>query len=310
MTGRERIEALLSGHEPDRIIYSPNIWQWFNHHKTHDTLPKVLQGCETLLDAHLRMGEDCFSRNLATNHTDAWYGGFTTVRFEGVKVETVRDGFLKKVIYHTRAGVLTEEFVFEYSSTTLVQTKFLLDEPHRQLAAFKELVTSKHLDFNKQKWDHFEAQIGSIGMNIFGDWCNPLKLFHFAANPTNTVYLLMDYPNETQEIMEIHTQRCLESVQQAIAGGIKVMMTMDNLDSMFYPPPYFEKYCAPFFRKVADMCHSHNIKIMSHACGQIRELLLPCIETGLDGLEGMIPRCLKSFTFFFTNEFLTILIFP
>ncbi len=27
MTGRERIETLISGGEPDRIIYSPNMWQ-------------------------------------------------------------------------------------------------------------------------------------------------------------------------------------------------------------------------------------------------------------------------------------------
>lgn len=290
MTPRQRIETLLAGGEPDSIIYSPNIWQWFNHHKAHGTLPSQLEHCESLLDAHLVMGEDCFSRNLAADNVEEWYGGFTKPRFDNtVSCLIIRDGHKKSLEYATHAGTLTEEFFFEHQSSTLIQRKFLLEGMSPNLEAFKYLVAARHFDFDKNRWDNFESRIGQAGMNICGCWCNPLKLFHFAADPANTVFILMDQPEIAQDIMEIHTEIVLESVKQAIAGGVKVLMTMDNLDTNFYPPPYFEKYCVPFFRRLTDLCHASDVKVFSHACGQVRELLPLCADCGLDGLEGVTP---------------------
>ena len=125
MNSRNRIIKVLQGEVPDRVPFSPNIWQWFNHHKFHGTLPSELSGCETLADAHLAMGEDCFSRNLATDHRTKWYGGFTKARYEGVEVETVEDGCNIEINYHTSAGDLRERFMFEENSTTLIQRGFV-----------------------------------------------------------------------------------------------------------------------------------------------------------------------------------------
>ena len=291
MTGRERIIKLLNGESPDRIIYSPNIWQWFYHHKNHNTLPEQLKHCTDLLEAHLALGEDCFSRNLASDQREQWYGGFTDFKYDPtINLTLERNGPYKKMLYNTPAGTLEEEFLYEQKSSTLIQTKYILDgDLKNQLISFKHLISSTHFEFDAKRWNLYEARLGDAGMNICGCWCNPLKLFHFAANPANTTFILHDYPSVAQEIMEIHTDRCIESIKQAIAGGVKCIMTMDNLDSNFFPPPYFEKYCAPFFKKISQLCHQYNVKVFSHACGQIKELLPYCMKSGLDGLEGVTP---------------------
>jgi hypothetical protein len=289
MTGRQRIEAILKAEAPDRVIYSPNIWQWFYHHKNHGTLPDALIDCQSLVDAHIVLGADCFSRNLATDQRSKWYGGFSSVYYEGIEVEYIDEFPHSRVIYHTRLGDLTESFYYQQEESTLVQKKFLLDDPASQLPLFKELVLARHLNFDQARWDELESAIGDLGMNIFGEFSNPLKLFHFACNPTNTTYLICDNPLEVQEIMEIHTSKCLQTARQAIEGGVKVIMTMDNLDEFFFPPPYFEQYCRPFFVKLSELCHQHNVKLMSHACGRVKELLPLCIKAGLDGLEGITP---------------------
>lgn len=289
MTGRQRIKLLLNGNEPDRVIYSPNIWQWFYHHKSNHTLPKQLRECQTLLDAHIVLGEDCFSRNLASDQLTQWYGGFTNTRYEGIEVESINDGLATKIIYHTNKGDLQEDFFYDKKESTLTQTKFVLNDPETQLSAFKELVSAKNLVFDKDKWHRFENKIGDLGMNIFGDLCNPLKLFHFACNPANTTYLLVDMPSQVHDIMEIHTSKCLDTAKQAIDCGVKAMMTMDNLDVLFFSPPYFKSYCTPFFKKLLKLCHQHDVVLMSHACGRIKELLPLCVQAGLDGLEGITP---------------------
>ncbi len=39
MTSKERILKLIDGEAPDQIIYAPNYWQWFEHHRNHQILP-------------------------------------------------------------------------------------------------------------------------------------------------------------------------------------------------------------------------------------------------------------------------------
>lgn len=290
MTGRERIETLLNNQEPDRIVYSPNIWQWFNHHKNKGSLPDPLKKCKTLVEAHQALGEDCFSRNLATDQRNQWYGGFSDVHFTGeIKWNIRKDKNHVIHEYSTPFGLLSEEFLYDDGNSTLVQNKYLITDPARELKAFKILVQSRNQIFNAEKWQSFEEKIRPIGMNICGDWCCPLKLLHFAANPENTVYMLTDYESLCREIMEIHTCKILESITTALRQGVRVIMSMDNLDSFFYPPHYFRSYCRDFYSKVADICHRYNARFMIHACGRIKDLLIPCVECGVDGLEGVTP---------------------
>ena len=167
MTGRERIKALIKGQHPDKIIYSPNIWQWFNHHKSHNTLPKELENCETLIDAHLILGEDCFSRNLVTEQRTQWYGGFAEVSYSGIDIERVEKDSTWKIVYHTNKGSLEESFLYDRKGSTLIQLSFLLDNPVNQLPAFKELLMSRRISFNKKKMGFAGKQHRRFGRKYF-----------------------------------------------------------------------------------------------------------------------------------------------
>lgn len=62
--------------------------------------------------------------------------------------------------------------------------------------------------------------------------------------------------------MEIHKEVVLKSVKEAISNGVKVIMTMDNLDIQFYFPSYFKKYCSPFYKRSALVLTDDNSKAL------------------------------------------------
>jgi uroporphyrinogen-III decarboxylase len=70
-------------------------------------------------------------------------------------------------------------------------------------------------------------------------------------------------------------------------AGVRVMMSMDNLDTMFHPPKYVEMYSASFYEKTAALCHENGALFFIHACGKQRDNLALISSLGVDGLEGV-----------------------
>jgi uroporphyrinogen-III decarboxylase len=64
-------------------------------------------------------------------------------------------------------------------------------------------------------------------------------------------------------------------------------MSMDDLDTMFHPTKYVEKYAASFYEKAAGLCHKNGALFFIHACGQQRDNLALISSLGVDGLEGV-----------------------
>ena len=79
----------------------------------------------------------------------------------------------------------------------------------------------------------------------------------------------------------------LHLLKQMLEGGLKVVMSMDNLDSMFHPPGHVEAFSASFYEKASAMCHHYGSKFFIHACGQQKANLALISSLGVDGLEGV-----------------------
>ncbi|MEK7409167.1 MAG: uroporphyrinogen decarboxylase family protein [Acidobacteriota bacterium] len=65
--------------------------------------------------------------------------------------------------------------------------------------------------------------------------------------------------------------------------------SLDNLDSVFYPPYFYRDYCHDFFARAAEIIHRRGKIFVVHACGQNRVLLPLVGRSGVDCLEGITP---------------------
>jgi uroporphyrinogen decarboxylase len=112
-------------------------------------------------------------------------------------------------------------------------------------------------------------------------------MLHLLLGPQDTTYCLMDYPERTAELLALHEAAQLDLVRQMAKAGVRVMMSMDNLDTAFHPPHYVEQYSASFYEKASRICHEHGSLFFIHACGRQRDNLRLIASLGVDGLEGV-----------------------
>jgi hypothetical protein len=98
--------------------------------------------------------------------------------------------------------------------------------------------------------------------------------------------LLLNEP-EVGEIIAI-----LETKSQELVRGVaelpgQIVLSPDNLDGQFIPPPAFKAHLAGSYRATADALHQGGKYLVAHVGGPIRHLLAPLAEAGVDGVEGI-----------------------
>jgi hypothetical protein len=284
--------CVLRREDPGRFVYAPNYWQWFTHQQRHGILPAELQHCQTQLDMIRYLEQDVFSRNIYCDPLKYWFGGFVKPVYDGITytenlTEQPNGNRLTTKTYETDSGILTEELFFVHEQSTLIQPKHLIDSSGRGLTAFLELVRSTRYKFDTDEYFRFVKNLRSGEAVVAGEVFSPLKLFHLAANPAETIFLLADHPKECNEIIQYHLEAQLDVIQQMVTNKVEAVMAMDNLDSAFHTRKYIEKYSAEFYRRASAICHEHGALFFIHACGQQKAILQQIVSYGVDGLEGV-----------------------
>jgi uroporphyrinogen-III decarboxylase len=300
-TPKSEIDNILSHQEPSRFVYAPNYWQWFKHQKDHHLLPDEIKHCNTLLDLYRFLGLDVFSRNVYSDPEKYWFGGICDEiidDFEVLENKTLsgKDKVTAKE-YRSSKGCLNEKLVYVFTESTLVQNQFLVTDYVRELEVFKHLVSKRRWKFNKEKFKTVSQSVGDDGVVIAGEFFSPLKMLHFAMGPVNTVYFLMEYPEQSKLLLALHEKAQLDCIRQCVENGVKVVMSMDNLDTMFHPPDYVKEYSSSYYEKASAICHAHGACFFIHACGQQKANLELISSYHVDGLEGVASHPLGDITY-------------
>ena len=289
-SGRAVVDAVLRRQRPARVCYAPNYWQWLAHQQHHG-LPAGLTDEGDQLALIRGLGLDVFSRNIYSDQQRGWFGGLSEPVYREVEVDEREwlDGQdrLFERTYRTPQGTLTERLRYVRDESTLVQEKFLLDDPENQLDALEALVDDRRWRFLADEFAVWEDRVGQDGRVIVGELYSPLKLLHLALDPVRTCYLLVDAPEAAGRIMAAHEAAMLDLAEQIARGGAKAMMAMDNLDTMFHPPRLVEQCSASFYEKAARLGHEQGCNLFIHACGGQRANLGLIGSLGVDGLEGV-----------------------
>jgi uroporphyrinogen-III decarboxylase len=183
--------------------------------------------------------------------------------------------------------MLEEKLTYIFSESTLVQTRFMITDYVKEFELLRHFVANRSWEVNSEKLNSLIKSVGDAGIVIAGEFFSPLKMFHFVMGPVNTVYFLMEYPERAKELVELHERAQLRCIEQTVRSGAKVIMAMDNLDTMFHTPEYIEDYSSSFYKKASALCHEYGALFFIHACGQQKDNLKLISSYGVDGLEGV-----------------------
>ena len=221
-SGSEAIAAVLERQRPNRIVYAPNYWQWFEHQRNRGLPPEIAR-CRSQLELIRWLGLDVFSRNIYSEQQTGWFGGlaevvWTDVVYQQRETRHGRDRVFERS-YRTKKGTLTERLRYVFDQSTLVQEKFLVDDPARQIDALEELVRGRRWRFLADRYRAIGEQLGNDGFVIAGELFSPLKLLHIAMNPVETCYFLVDAPQRAADLMALHEAAMLDLVRQMAGCG-------------------------------------------------------------------------------------------
>ena len=286
-----QINHVLKRKRPLQFVYAPNYWQWFAHQRNHRLLPDEIAHCHSQLDLIRFLGLDVFSRNIYCDEQEYWFGGLADVDWKGMVVEKKakweNGDKIIEIIYNSKFGRLSERLRYDFKQSTLVQEKFLIDDYENQMDAFEDLLLKRLWEFKPERYLEAQKKVGDDGVVVAGELHSPLKMLHFLAGPVTATYMLADHPERLKELMSLHEKAQLDLVRQMLEAGVHVIMSMDNLDTMFHSPEYVEKYSASFYQKASSICHEYGSLFFIHACGRQKDNLALISSLGVDGLEGV-----------------------
>jgi hypothetical protein len=289
---REALLATLRHESHDRIVFQPRFMFWYSGNQVYSLteanagnapsdVPRKYWGQEIIdiyddLDASPRYAGEVLP-GVGFFGTQQQPG--TEIRYEMVKLPD--GGHAHKMI--TPVGTVTERSINGYHVEYFIKSV-------EDLAPVQYLV--EHTDFNFNPWQ-FEMAAEELGDRTS-------LAAYFTRSPLQRLILEFAGFERTVRLLRRHKQAMLDFMEALDAYSTKVFDVVcacpleicnfgENVDANLNPPPYFEEYQLPWFRKRARQVRDAGKLSHAHFDGSIKTLLPYFAELPFDGIEAATP---------------------
>ncbi|MEE9601675.1 MAG: uroporphyrinogen decarboxylase family protein [Thermoguttaceae bacterium] len=141
--------------------------------------------------------------------------------------------------------------------------------------------------------ESYDGQYAILG----GDW-SPFWHDLIDLLGMENMYLKMyDEPLLVDEIIErmvTYYAEVSRRIFDAAADAIDIFFIGNDFGSQKGPllsEKMFRRFILPHLRRLADLGHDYDLKVMLHCCGGFAELIPSLIEIGIDGVHAIQPCC-------------------
>jgi len=279
MTGRERIMAALAFKPVDKIPFVPLV----DHFTLMDMPEEIMGGLSTrdpyparMAAASRALGCDLIIRHVPVIHPRR--GAIHMQLLGGFRppVETkidFKDGILVETLI-TPVGTLTGHWAFSDRVGSIPHAIKHVVNNSEELKIFHWAVD--HMDLNRPEplYENFvlaDKDIGDDGIATTSFNNSPLMfLIEMVWGLENTYYLLNDYPQEVEDILQklhLSIKRQLETIIESPAG---VVIEYENTSSTLLSPKVFRKHVLPFLNEYAEILKGAGKIYLIHMCGRLR----------------------------------------
>jgi hypothetical protein len=300
MTGRERLLAAFHGGKPDAVPFSPNLYYWFYNQRISGRLPPELAGARHPFDVLRHLGAEILAR-WDTQHAtrEVFSAGEYSEEFGGLSpfVEPMVTAFniypphtsIRRRRLETPYGPLRQQWTLSEHAGADFESEYWWKE-WSEYPAIRFLMESREYSFDAAEFGNWVRRVGDDGIVMVHLTQSPLKTFHWLAGAENASLFLIDHPGEMKELAEIHERKALALLEAIVDNPeAEVFISLDNMDSAFYPPYFYRDYCHSFFAEAARIIHSRGKIFVVHACGRDRALMALVGRSEVDCLEGLTP---------------------
>ncbi len=296
MNGRERLMAVLTGKEPDRIPFAPLIGPYYldslvNQGITLEDIAPSSKACTPALrenenlwriEIHRYIGSDCLTR-----HCSAY-----EVMYENCEKILEQRGNVVYSGYKTPIGTITLETVFptETNIGNMGYTRKRLVETPQDMKILKYVMDHARILPDYQPFRELDAYIGEDGLVTVSTPVTPIQgLLQTDMGVEEFTYSLMDYEEEMEELMEsIH--RFNRRVYEVCADSpAQVFIAYEDTSTTVLSPAWYEKYCMRQIDEYADILHKKGKLFITHMCGKLANLTGYLAAGRQDGIDSVCP---------------------
>ncbi|MGE5549663.1 MAG: uroporphyrinogen decarboxylase family protein [Bacteroidota bacterium] len=308
MTNRERFFNLLEKKPLDRLPFFPDISTWYEctrkemgeeeifgpgayipdaegFHRRPSRLPGRM-GRMTFLDFYRE-----YDWGLPV-HMAAW----VKISYDDkVTEEITREGPFKITTLTTPRGTLRARHQLAADGSWAPIEHFVKEL--KDLEAIKYALAHQHFTPAFHEIEKFHRETEGFGVCDLVLWRSPFgQLVHDLMGFEQVIYALYDHENVVLEMLEFMTEHKLKLVELAAQAPARLAIISDHADENLIAPPFYRKYCIPYYQKATSILHRAGKLISTHLDGNFRSFFPFIKETGFDLLDGCTPAPMFNYT--------------
>ncbi len=301
MNNRQRFFTVLEGGTPDRTPWFPDITTWYENTRKNFGEPEIFSPGSYIpdgIDFHKRasrlpgqMGKMTFVdfyREYDWGLPVHIYDWSKTVYTGGVEETAREEG---KYVYRrlsTPIGELNRTFVRDQDGSLAPYDYWIKDIHDVEILKYVVGHTSYEVDFSGA--EKFLRETDGFGVCDLVIWRSPFgKVIHEYFGFEEAVYALMDHEEVIMDLLKVQEEADLKLIEEAAKGPAKVVIVSDHADENLISPPYYQKYCVPFYKKVQSILNPRGIYLSTHLDGNIKGYLPFIAQAGVNLLDGCTP---------------------
>lgn len=268
--------AAIRGEEVDHIPFSPFLAYYF------DFLPREIQE-KGQLEYLKAIGADPLLRGFISAYT---------IRHRECSVSEKREKKKRYITTHTPKGDLysTYTYVTESNSWFLTEhpVKDIEDFP-AAMAMYQDMEVVENIKEANRQIDLLGEEglhVALLGANMKSAYQHMLE--HLIGTE-NLIYLTMDYPEEVRELVDTIAAKNLKTVEYTAESKIEACISWEDSSTTNLSPVLYREYIQPEITAWNGMLKDAGKIYIQHACGHIKDLLLPMAEQGVSAVESLSP---------------------
>jgi len=285
LTPRARLLAAYRGERPDAVPALADLSYWHAGNGGGKFIPGKTDGAnrdkvDALLALHRRTGA-AIHLNLGTF--------FREIHGAGVQVTSGIRGEHYFHRFETPVGTVEERR--EWSDVS-----FSWPIVHHMIQRTEDLRVIRYV-FERiayaADWELFrqvDARVGDLGLPLVQvPYTGMGFLMSRYAGVEQTVMFALDAPEELQATLDAINTAHAQVCRLMAEGPSQVLFHSDNLSADVQSPPWFQRYSAAHFRRMAGIAHEHGKPLITHIDGRLRGLLRATRDCGVDGADAVTP---------------------
>jgi len=297
----QRFFAVLRGEIPDRAPFFPDITTWYQASRLGVGTEQPFYPGQYIPDSDPihskpsalggRMGELRFVDFYKEYgwglpaHIYDWYDESYEAGAEKI-VET--SGRERRVRFRVPGGELCRSYKLDAEGTWSEYVHMVRDLG--QLDLVRELVERTRRTSRPERVERFLRDTEGFGVCDLVVFRSPFgKLVHEYMGFENVVYAVTDDEKSVLDFLDFQEYYDLELIGMAAAMPGPIVIISDHADENLIAPPWYRKYCMPFYRKACDRLRAAGKYVSTHLDGNFKGFLGFIRETGFDLLDGCTP---------------------